>query len=66
MHVTVKTIAMPVGLILALACGHAQGPGRPSFDTVAASHQSDVWSTDPCGSHRPMAAICRMLRPVRG
>ena len=38
----------------------------PSFDSVAASHRSDFWSTDPCGPHRPMVAICRMLRPVRG
>jgi hypothetical protein len=66
MRVTTKSIAMLVGLMLALACGRAQGPGQPSFDSVAASHRGDLWSTDPCGPHRPMAAICRMLRPVRG
>jgi hypothetical protein len=66
MHVTTKSIAMLVGLMLGLACGRAQGPGQPSFDGVAASHRSDLWSTDPCGPHRPIVAVCRMLRPVRG
>jgi hypothetical protein len=66
MRVTMKSIAMLAGLTLGLVCGCARGPGQPSFDTVAASHRSDFWSTDPCGPHRPMVAICRMLRPVRG
>ncbi|HVI56765.1 MAG TPA: hypothetical protein VM621_17120 [Luteibacter sp.] len=66
MYVTRKSIAMLAGLVLALAGGRLQGPGQPSFDAVAAVHRSDFWSTDPCGPHRPMAAVCRMLRPVRG
>jgi hypothetical protein len=66
MRVTTKSIAMLAGLVLVLAGGRAQAPGQPSFDTVAATHHNDVWSTDPCGPHRPMVAICRMLRPVRG
>jgi len=66
MRVTTKSIAMLAGLVLALAGGRAQGPGQPSFDAVAATHRNDVGSTDPCGPHRPMVAICRMLRPVRG
>jgi hypothetical protein len=66
MRASTTSIAILAGLVLALASGRAQGPGQPAFDTVAAAHRSDFWSTDPCGPHRPMVAICRMLRPVRG
>jgi hypothetical protein len=66
MRVTTRSIAMLAGLLLALACGRAHGPGQPSFDSVATSHRGDVWNTDPCGLHRSMGAVCRTLRPVRG
>lgn len=54
------------GMALALACGATGGQGQPSFDTVAARHARDPWHSDPCGPTRPIAGICRMLRPVRG
>jgi hypothetical protein len=53
------------GIALALACGAAGGHGQPAFETVAARHRPDPWHSDPCGPTRPMAGICRMLRPVK-
>jgi hypothetical protein len=54
------------GLALAVACGTAGGLGQPAFDDVALRHRPDPWHSDPCGPSRPIASICRMLRPVRG
>lgn len=53
------------GMALALAGGAAGGLGQPSFDSLAARHAPDPWHSDPCGPTRPIAGICRMLRPVR-
>lgn len=66
MHTKTRAIAIGAGFLLALACGNAHGPGRPSFDSLAAQRAGDPGSSDPCAPHRPMVGICRMLRPVRG
>lgn len=66
MRANTISIAMLAGVWLACVAGTAQGPGRPSFDSVAATHRTIPGSMDPCGPHRPIAGICRMLRPVRG
>jgi hypothetical protein len=66
MRTTTKPIAILAGLALSLACAAAHGPGRPSFDGVAARFHADPWNSDPCGFRRPLAGICRMLRPVSG
>lgn len=66
MRITIRSIAAIAGLVLALPGGLAAAPGQPSFETTAAAHRTDLWSTDPCGPHRPIVGICRMLRPVRG
>lgn len=67
MRDTNRGIAILAGIVLSLACGVAGGAGRPSFDEVVASRpRSDLWSTDPCGAHRHMVGVCRLLRPVRG
>ncbi|QWT18876.1 hypothetical protein KPL74_14115 [Bacillus sp. NP157] len=58
--------ALLVGLLLAMACGSAGGLGQPSFDSVALRYRPDPFHSDPCGPSRPLAGICRMLRPVRG
>lgn len=57
---------MLAGTAIALCCGVAGGAGQPAFDTVALRHHHDRWHSDPCGPSRPIAGICRMLRPVRG
>jgi hypothetical protein len=59
-------VAILAGLLLACVAASAHGPGRPSFDSVVAMHRGIPGSMDPCGPHRPIAGICRMLRPVRG
>ncbi len=66
MHTTVRYMALVAGLAVSLASGAAWGPGRPSFDDMAAAHRGYPWNTDPCGLHRPIVGLCRMLRPVRG
>ncbi|MET0936064.1 MAG: hypothetical protein ABWX83_08740 [Luteibacter sp.] len=66
MRVTTSSIAILAALLLATLCGTAQGPAPPSFDSVAGVHRGIPGSMDPCGPHRPIAGICRMLRPVRG
>jgi hypothetical protein len=66
MRITIRSMALAAGLVLALPGGMAAAPSQPSFESVAAAHRPDPWHTDPCGPHRPIAGICRMLRPVRG
>lgn len=67
MRSTIRSVAILAGIALSLACGVAGGAGRPSFDEVAATGpHNDIWSTDPCGSHRHMVGVCRLLRPVHG
>ncbi|WP_448096399.1 hypothetical protein [Luteibacter yeojuensis] len=66
MRPTIRYMALIAGLAVSMASGSASGPGRPSFEDVATAHRGYPWSTDPCGLHRPMAGLCRMLRPVRG
>lgn len=66
MRLTVRYMALIAGLAVAMASGSASGPGRPSFEDVAAAHRGYPWNTDPCGLHRPIVGLCRMLRPVRG
>lgn len=66
MRIKTSAIAICAGLILAAACASAGGAGRPSFESLAARNAGDPASTDPCGPHRPIVGICRMLRPVRG
>lgn len=66
MRITIRFIALVAASIVAVPGGLAAAPGQPAFESVATAHRHDPWNTDPCGPRRPIAGICRMLRPVRG